>query len=156
MELMNLNAKRGEYPYSRRRVLLSTIVAILSTMLAVMLLLYDPNLLLYYFFSTLAIAAITFFIKRRFYRLLVAENSDTRARDEQAATSRKTLLATFLVLIGSFMVPLLLVRLLGGAIWVVMITSYAAGVSFSEVALYMQAQGLDNSETGARPLLSLG
>jgi len=153
---MTLSAKRGKYPYSRRRVLLSAIIAILSTILAVTLFLYNPNLLLYYFFSTLAIAAITFLIKRRFYRLLVAENSDTRARDEQAATSRKTLLATFLVLIGSFMVPLLLVRLLGGAIWVVMITSYAAGVSFSEVALYMQAQGLDNSETGALPLLSLG
>jgi hypothetical protein len=123
-------------------VLLSAAIALLSTLLAVMLLLSDPILLLYYFLSTLAFTAITYFMKRPLYRVIVAGESENSAREKRATSSRKIMLITFLILLGSLMIPLLLSGLLGGAIWVIMITSYASGVSLSEIVIYMQTQGL--------------
>ena len=136
---MSHNAKRAGYPYSRNRVILSAIIAILSMFLAITLLLDETSLLLYFFFSTLIVAAITFFIKKRLYPLLVSENLQSKTEKEKKLASWKTLLITASMLIGSILIPLLLARVLSGPAWIIMITSFMSGVSISEIVLYIKA-----------------
>jgi len=133
------NAKRAVYPYSRNRLILSSIIAILSTFLAITLLLDETSLLPYFFLSTLVAAAITFFIKRHLYPLLINENRESKTEKEKKAASWKILLITAFMLIGSILVPLLLARFLSGPAWIIMITSFMSGVSISEIVFYIQA-----------------
>lgn len=136
---MSHNAKRTGYPYSRNRVILSAIIAILSMFLAITLLLDETSLLLYFSLSTLIVAAITFFIKKRLYPLLISENLQSKTEKEKKLASWKTLLITAFMLIGSILIPLLLARVLSGPAWIIMITSFMSGVSISEIVLYIKA-----------------
>jgi len=135
---VSLNAKRGEYPYSRNRVFLSVAVALMSILLVLMTLLGDATLMIYYTFATCVVIVITFLLKKRFYSLLTTE-AHQKTTDEDKRTSWKALIATFLMLIGLTMVPLLLAGLLSGPAWFIMITSLTSGVSISEIGLYVQA-----------------
>ena len=136
---MSLNAKRGEYPYSRNRVFLSVAVALMSILLVLMTLLGDATLMIYYTFATCVVIVITFLLKKRFYSLLTTEAHQKTTENEDKRTSWKALIATFLMLIGLTMVPLLLAGLLSGPAWFIMITSLTSGVSISEIGLYVQA-----------------
>lgn len=136
---MSLNAKRGGYPYSKNRVFLSVAVAVLSIILVLTTLLGDATLLIYYAFSTCVVIIITFLLKKRFYSLLTTEAPQKTTENEDKRTSWKVLIATFLMLIGLTMVPLLLAGLLSGPAWFIMITSFTSGVSISEIGLYVQA-----------------
>lgn len=136
---MSHNAKRTGYPYSRNRVILSAIIAILSMFLAITLLLDETSLLPYFFLSTLMVAAITFIIKRHLYPLLVSEDLQSKTEKEKKLASWKILLITAFMLIGSILIPLLLARVLSGPAWIIMITSFMSGVSISEIVLYIQA-----------------
>jgi len=137
---VNPDVNRKRYPYTKKRVFLSAIIAAISTVFALSLLFLDAALVCYYFFSTFVAVIITYFLKKRLYPLLITEN--------QASTDNKTersqwkmLLIAFLILIGFIGLPLLLAGFLSGPSWFIVITSFISGVNISEIVLYIQARG---------------
>jgi hypothetical protein len=138
VKLVNSDANRKQYPYSKNRVYLSAIIAALSIILALTLLLFEPVLVLYYFFSTFIVVIITFFLKKRLYTLLITKDQ-AEIKSDTERSSRKILLITFFMLVGSIGLPLLLAGLLSGPSWFITITSFISGVNISEIFLYIQA-----------------
>lgn len=136
---MSPNSRKERYPYSKNRVILSAVIALLSTILALALLLRDTILMLYYFLAMILVAIVTFFLKKRFYPLLIAEKLQVEPENKLNGASWKTLLLAFFMLIGFIAVPLLLAGFLSASLWFIMITSFTSGVSISEIALYIQA-----------------
>jgi hypothetical protein len=139
VELVDLDAKKRQYPYSKNRVFLSVIIAALSTFLALTLLLSDLNSVLTYFFSTFIFAAITFFLKKRLYSYLITDDTQVENENEKKSAPWKMLLITFLMLIGFIAIPMLLAGFVTGVIWFIVVTSFTSGVSISEIILYIQA-----------------
>jgi hypothetical protein len=139
VELVDLDAKKRQYPYSKNRVFLSVIIAALSTFLALTLLLSDLNSVLTYFFSTFIFAAITFFLKKRLYSYLITDDTQVENENERKSAPWKMLLITFLMLIGFIAIPMLLAGFVTGVIWFIVVTSFTSGVSISEIILYIQA-----------------
>jgi hypothetical protein len=139
VELVDLDAKKRQYPYSKNRVFLSVIIAALSTFLALTLLLSDLNSVLTYFFSTFIFAAITFFLKKRLYSYLITDETQVENENERKSAPWKMLLITFLMLIGFIAIPMLLAGFVTGVIWFIVVTSFTSGVSISEIILYIQA-----------------
>lgn len=137
---MNRDVNIKRYPYTKRRVLLSAIIAAISTVFALSLLFYDTVLVLYYFFSTFIVAIITYFLKKRLYPLLITENQ-AKIESETKRSPWKMLLITFFMLVGFIGLPLLLAGLLSGPSWFIVITSFISGVNISEIVLYIQARG---------------
>lgn len=133
------SAERAVYPYSRNRVLLSAIITVLSMILALTLLVEDASLVLFFFLSTVVVSVITFFAKERLYPFLASENLRNETDKEKKVSSWKMLIIAFFMLIGSILLPLLMAGFLPGPAWLIMITSFTAGVSISELALYFQA-----------------
>jgi hypothetical protein len=132
------DTKELTYPYPRNRVFLSGIIVILSAFLAFTLLLEDPSLILLYLVSTLILTVITYFAKRRLYPFLAEERLRNMNDQEKKVSRWKMLILAFFMLIGSILVPLLMAGILPGPAWLIMITSFTAGVSISELALYFQ------------------
>lgn len=141
-ENVKLETRIKSYPYSKSRVYLSTIMAILSLMLALMFLLQEPTLLLlFYFFLTTILTAATFLLKINLYPLLMREKIDTEKKQaEIGPTPWKALILVVLMLIVSFTVPLLLAGFLGGSLWVILVLSFTTGVSISEIILYFRTR----------------
>lgn len=137
---MQLNSKRQQYPFSRKRVFLSAIIVILSALLALPLLSIDLFLVLYYFIGTFLFTAVTFSLKRRLYPKLDSGNAESDD-DEKGLSSWATFLITFFMLIGFIAIPMLLAGLLSGPAWFIVIVSFTSGVSLSEIILYLQSRG---------------
>lgn len=133
---MNLNKKRS-YPYSKTRVFMSSIMAILSMVLALTLLASDLVLLLYYLLSTSVLTIATLLLKTQIYPLINEQKYESEQDQiETTRTSWIVLLLTFTMLFVFLVVPLLLVNLLSSKIWVILIVSFTCGVSISEVFFY--------------------
>ena len=136
---MSPNPERAVYPYPRNRVLLSAIITVLSIILALTLLLEDVSSVLYFFLFTVIVSVITFFAKKRLYPFLAGENLRNEADKEKKVSSWKMLIIALFMLIGSILIPFLMAGILSEAAWLIMITSFTAGVSISELVLYFQA-----------------
>lgn len=141
---MTANTRKKEYPYSRNRVYVSIIIALLSVLLAVILFQSDPtsafNYVLYYLLSTIIITIATFLLKMRLYPLIADGSLTTDQPQEQTKRSGSTwkmLVAVFFMLVASMLVPLLLAPILGGPAWVILMTSFISGVSISEIVFYL-------------------
>jgi len=135
---VGLDANRIAYPYSKNRVILSAIIALLSTVFALTLLMEDIVLVLYYVLTTFVCVTITYFLKKRLYTLLTNENQ-AESENETKHTPWKVLLMAFFMFLGFFAIPMLLAGLLSGLIWFIMITSFMSGVNISEIILYVRA-----------------
>lgn len=136
---MNPDPNRTQYPYSRNRVFLSAVIAMLSTIFALTLLLSDSILVLQYFFATFIVVVITFFLKRRLYSYLVT-GDQAETEDDTKRSSWKILLITLLMLVGSIGIPMLSALFLSGPVWFIMITSFITGVSISEIIIYVRSE----------------
>lgn len=141
VEPVSRSSMSERYPYSRNRVFLSAIIAILSTILALTLIISDIILMLYYFIGTSIVTIITFLLKKRLYLLLVTENRKDETENEMKGSSWKMLLVAFTMLMGFIVIPLLLAGFLDPYLWFIMITSFMSGVSISEIAIYIQSSG---------------
>ncbi|UCG44844.1 MAG: hypothetical protein JSV58_05470 [Candidatus Bathyarchaeota archaeon] len=129
------------YPYPRNRVFLSAIITVLSVILAVTLLLEEPSsmlLVISYIFSTIVVTVLTYFMKERLYPFLAEEKLRGITDKEKKVSQWKMLIVAFFMLIGSILVPLLLAGILSEHAWFIMITSFTAGVSISELMLYFR------------------
>ncbi len=139
---MEPKTKKKKYPYSKSRVYLSAIIAILSLILALMSLLQESILmLLYYFFFTVILTVATFLLKTRLYPFLMREQFE--AEKTQAKTDHtpwKALLLVVFMLIVFLAIPLLLAGFLSAQAWVILMLSFATGVSISEVVLYFRTR----------------
>ena len=141
---MTVDARKKKYPYSKNRVYLSTIIAVLSLFLAGTLFQTDPASvlpnLLYFLLSSLAVTIATFLLKMRLYPLITEGFSTTEEAHGEIETGKLTwrmLLLVFCMLIAPIIVPLLLAGVLGGPGWFILMTSYILGVSTSEILFYI-------------------
>lgn len=77
-------------------------------------------------------------LKIHLYPFILRHRLETQTgQPETDRTPWGTLIATFLMIIGFFMAPLLLARFLPAEIWFVSMISLTSGVSLSEVILYV-------------------
>ena len=136
---MSPDYKREQYPYSKNRVYLSGIIAVLSIALAFTLLSSNLLLMLCYFLATSALTFIIYHMKKRLYPRIITEEDQAEDESQLKLTSSKMMLIIFLMLIGFISIPLLLAGFIGGAAWFIMITSFTSGVSISEVLLFIRS-----------------
>ena len=138
---MGLNTTRKSYPYSKSRVYLSAVIAILSAFLALTLLSETVLLLLYYLFSTLIATVATFLLKMRLYPFIASQKLETeRDQTEPNHAPWKALLLACSMLLLFLLIPLLLAGFLSGPIWFTLIVSFTSGVSISEIVFYFQTR----------------
>ena len=138
---MSPNPKKGKYPFTRIRVYLGAMTAVLSVILAVLLLLSKPIHFLFYCICTLLITLAVFVLDVRF--LLV--KASTPSGEESPSTKKgapqwKPLLLLFGILLGSLIIPLLLARVLPPEIWFALIVSLTSGASIAEMLFYFQTR----------------
>lgn len=133
---MNYEATKSKYPYSKSRIYLSVVLAVLSIVLALPLL-PTPVLILYYFASTFVIATITFILKRRYFYTKKTETHQRVANENlENRISWKLLILFFSVMIIIMVFPLFLASAHPYA-WFILMISLTSGISISEIILYL-------------------
>jgi hypothetical protein len=144
---MQPNPKREQnpYPHSKKRVIVNSIVAVLSAIFAVFLLASDIILLATYFAAAAILTILIFLIKERLSR----RNSNRERRDETQDGPRglsiKTLLITFIGFLLLLTLPLLSaglveIGLISAASWFITIISVTTGIGTSEVLIYLKSR----------------
>lgn len=133
---MNYDAKKNKYPYSKSRIYLSVVLAVLSLVLALQLL-PTPVLILYYFASTFVIATIIFILKKRYFYTKKPETHQRVANENlENRISWKLLILLFSVMIIIMVFPLFLAPVHPYA-WFILMVSLTSGISISEIILYV-------------------
>ena len=133
---MNNDAKKSEYPYSKSRIYLSVVLAVLSIVLALPLL-PTPVLILYYLASTFVIATIVFILKRRYFYTKKTETHQGAANENsEKRISWKLLILLFSGIITIMVFPLFLAGAHPYA-WFILMISLTSGISISEIVLYV-------------------
>lgn len=134
---LNIEKSRVKYPFSVSGVYTSVVITILSLVL-VILLLRDIFHLLYYLVSTIVITSAIFILKRNiFYPRLTRLKKDRAKTLEWGRRTWMLLILTFLGLIATLILPLLLAEILGPAVWFILIISFTTGMSVAEILLYL-------------------
>jgi hypothetical protein len=144
---MQPSSKREQHPYphSKNRVIVNSIVAVLSVVFAVFFLENDITLLAIYFVTAAIAAVLIFFVKEYLGRRI--SNSERREENQKEArgVSIKTFLITFIGFLLALTLPLLsaglvAIGLISAATWFIMIISITTGLGASEVIIYLKSR----------------
>ena len=132
------------YPYSKKRVIVNSIVAVISGIFAVALLAYDVILLASYFLTATMLTVLIFFIKEQLNRR-VTQGERRDENQQPRGLSIKTLIVTFIGFLLLLTLPLLsagLVEagLISAAAWFIMIVSATTGIGASEVLIFLRSR----------------
>jgi len=143
---MQLNSKREHtYPYSKKRVIVNSIVAILSAIFAIFLLASDIVLLASYFLTATMLTVIIFFIKENLARRISNSERQDESQKETRGLSIKTLVITFIGFLLLLTLPLISaglveIGLISAAAWFIMIVGVTTGIGASEVLIYVRSR----------------
>ena len=132
------------YPYSKKRVIVNSIVAVISGIFAIALLAYDVILLASYFLTATMLTVLIFFIKEQLNRR-VTQGERRDENQQPRGLSIKTLIVTFIGFLLLLTLPLLsagLVEagLISAAAWFIMIVSATTGIGASEVLIFLRSR----------------
>lgn len=133
---LNIEKSRVKYPFNISAVYTSLIITILSILLATFLL-REPLHVLYYLVFTSFITVATFILKRDVLYPRLTRSSKDRTKTLEGKKRTLMLLAlTFLGLIATLILPILLTKVLDPAVWFTLIIGFTTGVSVAEILLY--------------------
>jgi len=144
MKMQPTPKREHTYPYSKKRVIVNSIVAVISGIFAVALLAYDVILLASYFLTATMLTVLIFFIKEQLNRR-VTQGERRDENQQPRGLSIKTLIVTFIGFLLLLTLPLLsagLVEagLISAAAWFIMIVSATTGIGASEVLIYVRSR----------------
>jgi len=144
MKMQPTPKREHTYPYSKKRVIVNSIVAVISGIFAIALLAYDVILLASYFLTATMLTVLIFFIKEQLNRR-VTQGERLDENQQPRGLSIKTLIVTFIGFLLLLTLPLLsagLVEagLISAAAWFIMIVSATTGIGASEVLIFLRSR----------------
>lgn len=138
---LSSEAEKKRYPFTKARVYVSALTAVLSAILAVLLLHGSLIQLLYYLICTSLIASAVFMLNVRVFFVKASRSSEERnVPTERRASQWKALLLLFAILLLSMIVPLLLTRVLSPEIWFIVLVGITSGASIAEISFYFHTR----------------
>jgi hypothetical protein len=145
MKMQPTPKKEHLYPYSRKRIIVNSVVAVVSVIFAVFLLASDIVLLASYFLTAAMLTVLIFFIKENLARRISNSERQDESQKETRGLSVRTLVITFIVFLLLLTLPLISaglveIGLISAAAWFIMIVGVTTGIGASEVLIYVRSR----------------